>query len=153
MSVTSRLSSPAETIKDHYDVVVVGSGYGAGIAASRMARAGKQVCILGRKTGLFDFHLNKDINVLVGCGLGGASLINANVSLRAIPGVFDDRPRFAKRRWRNRLNLSKRSFIAHPSTLPLRTASTTPASNKTPARTAATVFRTVTIRRPKTQRS
>ena len=39
----------------------------------------------GSHTGMFDFHMNKDISVLVGCGLGGTSLINANVSLRASP--------------------------------------------------------------------
>ena len=36
-----RLSSPIETIKEHYAVVVIGSGYGAGIAASRLSRAGR----------------------------------------------------------------------------------------------------------------
>ena len=118
----SRLSSPIEFIKDHYEVVVVGSGYGAGIAASRMSRAGRRVCILergkefqpgeypdtepaalgemqvhlpdgkhvGDRTGLFDLHQNTDINVMVGCGLGGTSLLNANVSLQAEPRVFDD---------------------------------------------------------------
>ena len=105
----------------HYDVVVVGSGYGGGITASRMARAGKSVCILergkefqpgeypntlpkaaeemqidapaehlGSKTGLYDFRINEDLNVFLGCGLGGTSLVNANVSLRAEPRVFAD---------------------------------------------------------------
>jgi cholesterol oxidase len=32
---------------------------------------------------MFDFRLGRDISVLVGCGLGGTSLINANVALRA----------------------------------------------------------------------
>src|SRR5271169_4840828 len=43
-----RLSSPIEDIQDHYTVVVIGSGYGGGIAASRMARAGQSVCVLER---------------------------------------------------------------------------------------------------------
>ncbi|HEX2052411.1 MAG TPA: GMC family oxidoreductase [Actinomycetota bacterium] len=117
----SRLSLPITSIRDRYDVVVVGSGYGASIAASRLARAGRSVCVLergkefrpgeypdtgpeaaaetqvnarghhlGPATGLLDFHVNDDLNVLVGCGLGGTSLINANVSLRAEPRVFDD---------------------------------------------------------------
>ena len=32
------LSSPIAKMRDHYDVVVIGSGYGGGIAASRLAR-------------------------------------------------------------------------------------------------------------------
>jgi cholesterol oxidase len=118
----ARLSSPIETLKEHYTVVVIGSGYGAAISASRLARAGQQVCVLergrefqpgeypnrtpqalsemqshtpecaqiGPRTGLYDFHINPDINVFVGCGLGGTSLVNANVALRAEPRVFDD---------------------------------------------------------------
>ena len=116
-----RISLPLEHMKNHYTVVVVGSGYGGAIAASRMARAGQQVCVLergkeiqpgeypntlesaaaefqtdipeehiGSRTGLFDFRVNPDINVLLGCGLGGTSLINANVGLRAEPRVFQD---------------------------------------------------------------
>ena len=117
----ARLSSPVEDMKDHYEVVVVGSGYGGAIAASRLARAGRQVCLLergkelqpgeypdtgpeavkeiqidspgghvGSHTGLYDIRVNEDLNVVVGCGLGGTSLINANVSLRADQRVFDD---------------------------------------------------------------
>lgn len=41
-----KLSSQFESMKSEYDVVVVGSGYGAGVAASRMARAGKSVAVL-----------------------------------------------------------------------------------------------------------
>ena len=36
------------SIKPTYDVVVVGSGYGGSIAASRCARAGQTVCVLER---------------------------------------------------------------------------------------------------------
>ena len=43
-----RLSSPVEDMKDHYEVVVIGSGYGGAITASRLARAGRQVCLLER---------------------------------------------------------------------------------------------------------
>ena len=116
-----RLSSLIEDIQDHYTVVVIGSGYGGGIAASRMARAGQSVCILergkefqpgeypdtdaealremqvrtpeataGSKTGLYDFVVGNGINVFLGCGLGGTSLVNANVSLEAEPRVFQD---------------------------------------------------------------
>lgn len=117
----ARLSSPLENMKAHYTAVVVGSGYGGGIAASRLARAGQSVCLLERgreiqpgeypdteleasremrldtplgpptsPLGMFNFHVNEDMNALVGCGLGGTSLINANVALEAVPAVFDD---------------------------------------------------------------
>jgi cholesterol oxidase len=121
----SYLATPLDRIRAEYDVVVIGSGYGGAIAASRMARAGRSVCVLergeewqpgdypdtpvegfreiqidsperhiGSRTGLFDFRVNPDISVLIGCGLGGTSLINANVVLPPEPDVFrtDDWP-------------------------------------------------------------
>lgn len=33
-------------MRPEYDVVVIGSGYGGAVAASRMARAGRSVCLL-----------------------------------------------------------------------------------------------------------
>lgn len=117
----ARLARRIEDIRSRYDVIVIGSGYGGSIAASRLARAGRAVCLLergreirpgaypdtpaeaaaevridhaggraGARDGLFDFRVDRGLNVLVGCGLGGTSLINANVSLRAEPRVFDD---------------------------------------------------------------
>jgi cholesterol oxidase len=44
----ARLAWPIENVKRHYEVVVVGSGYGGSIAASRLSRAGKRVAILER---------------------------------------------------------------------------------------------------------
>jgi cholesterol oxidase len=116
-----RLSLPADQMLDHYSVVVVGSGYGGAIIAARVARAGRDVCILergrelhpgqypdstlaglreiqlhtpaarrGPATALFDFHVGKDISVLVGCGLGGTSLINASVALEPGDSIFSD---------------------------------------------------------------
>ncbi len=122
-----RLASPLSALAAHYDAIVIGSGYGASIAASRLARARRAdgsaltVCVLergeelhpgeypstpvqaaeamqcdmpegriGRRTGLYDLRVNEDLNAFVGCGLGGGSLVNANVSLEADPRVLAD---------------------------------------------------------------
>src|SRR5215217_3938457 len=45
---------------------------------------------VGSRTALVDVRFHRDMNVLIGCGLGGTSLINANVALEAEPVVFAD---------------------------------------------------------------
>lgn len=42
------LSSPHHDLQSHYPIIVIGSGYGGSIAASRLARAGQRVCLLER---------------------------------------------------------------------------------------------------------
>ena len=44
----------------------------------------------GPATGLFDVRVGEDMHVLVGCGLGGGSLVNAGVALRPDARVFAD---------------------------------------------------------------
>lgn len=113
-------------------MVVIGSGYGGGVAASRMARGRQSVCILemgrekwpgefpeslddaikevhvsgelapgdrrgkegkqvdrGNPIGLYHMVVGDGQNAYVGNGLGGTSLLNANVFLEATPKVLE----------------------------------------------------------------
>ncbi len=115
-----KLSRPIDQLQPAYDVVIIGSGYGGSIAAMRFSRAGLSVCLLekgkefqpgdypsslgeaaeemqinadkreAKHNGLYNFHVSEDITVFKGCGLGGTSLVNANVSIRPEPRVLED---------------------------------------------------------------
>ncbi len=108
-------------MQPQYDLIIVGSGYGGSIAASRMSRCGLKVCLLekgkeflpgefpqtlkeatlemqfnkgqtqsGAENGLYEFTVGSEISVFKGCGLGGTSLVNANVSIKPDPRVMED---------------------------------------------------------------
>ena len=100
----------------HFDAIVVGSGFGGAVTAYRLAEAGKSVCILERGrayppgsftrspytaresfwnpgrglTGMYHYWSFKGIDALVSAGLGGGSLIYANVFLRKDERWFVD---------------------------------------------------------------
>jgi cholesterol oxidase len=93
---------------EHFDAVVVGSGFGGSVTAFRLAEGGLRVCLLERgkayppgsfprtpydmarnfwdpsegKHGMFDLWTFKGLEALVSSGLGGGSLIYANVLIR-----------------------------------------------------------------------
>jgi cholesterol oxidase len=102
-----------------YDAVVVGSGFGGSISALRLAQAGQRVCVVERGrsyedhvfprdpydgprllwrhparrdwTGLYDLRFLSGIQTLAAAGLGGGSLVFANVLIRPDGRVFDER--------------------------------------------------------------
>ena len=99
---------------EHFDAVVVGSGFGGSVTAYRLAEGGMRVCLLERgksyppgsfartpydmarnfwdpsegRHGMFDLWTFKGVEALVSSGLGGGSLIYANVLLRKDPEWF-----------------------------------------------------------------
>jgi cholesterol oxidase len=103
---------PAETFSndhiEHFDAIVIGSGFGGSVMAYRLAEAQKSVCLLERGDayapgdfartpfemrnnfwdpsaahhGLFDVWSFGSAEAVVSSGLGGGSLIYANVLIR-----------------------------------------------------------------------
>lgn len=100
--------------QNHYDAVIIGSGFGGSVMAYRLAKAGLKVCVLERGKayppgdfprspnkmrqnfwdtehelyGMFDIWSFRDIAAVVASGLGGGSLIYANVLIRKDPEWF-----------------------------------------------------------------
>src|SRR3954454_9230890 len=101
---------------EHVDCVIVGSGFGGSVTAYRLADAGRRVLVLERGKayppgsfprsprgvkqnfwdpsrglqGMFDVWSFSGLDGLVSSGLGGGSLIYANVLLRKDERWFDD---------------------------------------------------------------
>ena len=113
---TAKLSTDWSQRPKKYDIVIIGSGYGGAIAAARLARAKVKpnICILERgkervpgefpetlagivaeartsanPLGLFELLTHPDISIIKGSGLGGTSLINANVAIEPDAEVFE----------------------------------------------------------------
>jgi cholesterol oxidase len=92
----------------HFDTIVIGSGFGGSVVAYRLAESGRKVCLLERGQryapgtfprdpegmkrnfwdpsegyyGLYDLWATSDLAGVTASGLGGGSLIYANVMLR-----------------------------------------------------------------------
>jgi len=121
----SRLAGQPHEMKAAYGVVVIGSGYGGAITAARLAAAGHSVCLLERgkewtpgqfpddvtgvlgelrtdlnPLGLYDYQRGDDLDIFSGSGLGGTSLVNANVAIRPDADVFQ------QARWPKALQLA-----------------------------------------------
>jgi cholesterol oxidase len=112
------LQTPWQQRRSKYDIVIIGSGYGGSITAARLATAGltpqRSICILERgkewqpgdfpeqpldvageirsdikPLGLYELLNYPDISVIKGSGLGGTSLINANVAIIPDREIFE----------------------------------------------------------------
>ena len=109
--------------EEHYDAVIVGSGFGGSINSLRLAQAGRSVLVLERggrykpgefprdvsdvdkvfwryprrteSRGLYEVRFFSGIAAVVASGVGGGSLIYANIHIRPEPVVFDD-PRWPR---------------------------------------------------------
>jgi cholesterol oxidase len=120
------MTSAGGTAPEHFRAVVVGSGFGGSVMTHRLAAAQQPVCLLERgrayppgsfprspravadnvwardrgRHGLYDFWSFDGFEALVSSGLGGGSLIYANVLLEMPPAWFVTRgPDGTPERW------------------------------------------------------
>ena len=99
-------------VKDSYEALVVGSGFGGAVVVCRLAQAGVDVALIERgrrfplgsfprhrfrpdlqdwrRGGTYDVRPLNDMLVVQGAGYGGGSLIYANVQIRPPAEVFDE---------------------------------------------------------------
>ncbi|HRI64537.1 MAG TPA: GMC oxidoreductase [Polyangium sp.] len=100
-------------MRDTYDVVVIGSGFGGAVMGARLAQGGRSVCILergrrwdkrqfprsmgqvrdgiwleGKSYGFIEYKAFERIDVVQGTGVGGGSLHYFNVHLRTPKEIF-----------------------------------------------------------------
>lgn len=67
----------------------------------------------GQSSDLYEFIVTDDLTVVQGCGLGGTSLINANVALDAEPAVFQDPswPKEIREDMDQLMNIDRQHFV------------------------------------------
>ncbi len=101
----------------HYDVLVIGSGFGGSVTALRLTEKGYKVGVLecGKRLGKGDFpttnwnlrkflwmpklglrgiqriSMLRDVMVMSGAGVGGGSLVYANTLYEPLPPFYADR--------------------------------------------------------------
>ena len=123
-------------MKRAYDAVIIGSGFGGSINALRLAQAGASVLVLergrryrtgefprdvtdvnkvfwrypekGELRGLYDVRFLSGIATVVASGVGGGSLVYANVHIRPEASVFD------QPRWPRSINRARLEPVLRP---------------------------------------
>jgi len=102
-------------MRSSFDAIIIGSGFGGAVTACRLSAAGMKVLVLERgrrwdptsfprapgdawvwdqqnpakRNGWLDFRIQRGVCVAQGCGVGGGSLIYANVLIDAQPWMFE----------------------------------------------------------------
>lgn len=144
------------TLSEHFDAIVVGSGFGGAVTSARLSQAGLRVAILergrrwprgtfprndrdfdddwiwGKRGGLYDVRWLDRMLSVQGAGWGGGSLVYANVFARPADETF--RPHWPESYTRKTLN-PYFDLVAHM--LDVRPVGTDPATEKVPLRTTA----------------